>query len=697
MISNLEHLIPKVWSSLVKPILKAYSEIFFIRNTWIGLGICIVSLVSNLNVGFSGLISVVFTLLFIKLFGLSKSYNDDGVLIYNPLLVGFAVGMAFKLKISVIFLLFCSSFLTFLLTLSLRKLFQSFNLPLLSLPFSLASLVFYLATSGYNKLFYLFDYHFYSDELIGKVLPDSLLLFFKTVGSIIFIPSATVGCCIVLLLSFKSRVIPLMMGVGLLIGLSIESLFVGAVSETQHIQHSFNYILCSVAISSVFLVPGPLSILVASFAVALSTIFIDAFVNLFSVLHLPVFALPFNIVSFLVIYTLRYVKFSQLPIKIGETPEKSSEYSYHQNTRFKVSEVQLSLPFFGEWNVYQGFSGEWTHQGIWKYAYDFNCKDENGCSYKGEGLLEDFYAYGKDVHSPVNGYIHTVVNGLSDNPIGKVDTLNNWGNYILIRTIDGLYVLIAHLKEGSATYNVGDWVGEGSVLAQCGNSGYSPEPHIHIQVQETPFIGSETIPFIFKSYFEKNEYVNYGLPCKESRVNAIKSSIDLEGILSFNLSEKFSFLETQNGFTKVINIEVKMNRLTGEFYFEDQFLNKLFFARDNQKFYFYDYQGKSNSCLLKMFQVIPKIPLVHSTHYEWNESVPEVYFQSGLEKIWKGLIGTLFSFRKSNSGKWSFHDDLMIDGALVDDYLTKNVRIKLNPNGGFELAEDAQWKIVCIS
>jgi len=100
---------------------------------------------------------------------------------------------------------------------------------------------------------------------------------------------------------------------------------------------------------------------------------------------------------------------------------------------------------------------------------------KEGKTYKDEGhFLEDYYAFGKDVISPINGYIIAIKSDLPDNFIGNVDRLNNWGKM-------------------------------GQIIAKCGNSGYSPEPHIHIQVQKYAVLGSETIPFTFIDYIENGK------------------------------------------------------------------------------------------------------------------------------------------------------------------------------------------------
>ncbi|MEV3970288.1 M23 family metallopeptidase [Streptomyces sp. NPDC050698] len=57
-----------------------------------------------------------------------------------------------------------------------------------------------------------------------------------------------------------------------------------------------------------------------------------------------------------------------------------------------------------------------------------------------------------------------------------------WGNHIIVKLDEGVYAGLAHLKRGSLRVAVGDRVTAGQLLAECGNSGNSSEPHVHFQL-----------------------------------------------------------------------------------------------------------------------------------------------------------------------------------------------------------------------
>jgi hypothetical protein len=75
------------------------------------------------------------------------------------------------------------------------------------------------------------------------------------------------------------------------------------------------------------------------------------------------------------------------------------------------------------------------------------------------------------------------------------------GNHLVIRTGDGSYVALAHLKQGSLRVGTGDRVRQGEVVAELGNSGNSSEPHIHMQVMDHPnLLLAAGLPMAFDGY-----------------------------------------------------------------------------------------------------------------------------------------------------------------------------------------------------
>ncbi|GHH95327.1 M23 family metallopeptidase [Streptomyces capillispiralis] len=60
------------------------------------------------------------------------------------------------------------------------------------------------------------------------------------------------------------------------------------------------------------------------------------------------------------------------------------------------------------------------------------------------------------------------------------------GNHVVLDLGDGTHAAYAHLRRGSLTVREGDRVSAGDVIAACGNSGNSTEPHLHFQLMDGP-------------------------------------------------------------------------------------------------------------------------------------------------------------------------------------------------------------------
>ncbi|MFB8753752.1 M23 family metallopeptidase [Streptomyces parvulus] len=60
------------------------------------------------------------------------------------------------------------------------------------------------------------------------------------------------------------------------------------------------------------------------------------------------------------------------------------------------------------------------------------------------------------------------------------------GNHVVLDLGDGAHALYAHVRRGSLAVREGDRVAAGQVLAHCGNSGNSTEPHVHFQLMDGP-------------------------------------------------------------------------------------------------------------------------------------------------------------------------------------------------------------------
>ncbi|WP_038056106.1 urea transporter [Thermodesulfobacterium hydrogeniphilum] len=624
----------------ILPILKSYSAVLFNSSVWGGLVLLGLTFL-NPNIGIGGFISVISAYVFARLIGFKSEFLRFDYYIFNPLLVGLSLGYLFKINLVSFIIFFTAGILTFLLTYTMVNIFYNYlRLPVLSAPFVLVSSLFYLASFKFSNLFVSDLYpHFQTNPFSN--LPIAITGYFKSLGAIFFLPDVLSGFIIFLMLLLVSRILSFLSIIGYYVGVFIHGFLSGSFYQAFTDTSSFNYILTAMAIGGVFLIPSLKSYKFAILSTLISVPIIGGSKILWESYGLPVFALPFNLTTHLCLYVLFSVSFYYITKLYKGTPERTLDYYITYTRRFPFTGREIGLPFSGSWTVWQSFDGEWTHKGIWKYAVDFVITDEKGKTYKNNGEeLSDYYAFGKPVLSPVDGHIVAVLDSLPDNPPGMADKENNWGNYVIIYDNRGFYVLICHFKQKSIKVKTGDYVSKGAFLGLCGNSGYSPQPHIHIQVQLLPRLGSPTVPFNFTSYISENIFKDIGIPKEGEIVQPVISDKSLYNKLNFLIDQEMDFYfedgEKSYNFKAIIKMAPD-----GSFYLTDG-KAKLYFGILNSTFYFYHLDGDINSPLKYFFFSSPKIPLFYQKNIYWKDYLPLLTISS---KIKRELYLFLSSFK----------------------------------------------------
>jgi hypothetical protein len=152
----------------------------------------------------------------------------------------------------------------------------------------------------------------------------------------------------------------------------------------------------------------------------------------------------------------------------------------------------MRLPFRGEWHVESGgptpeqndhiVSGDKAS----RRAVDFTIRDAEGQSFTGDGTKnEEYYSYGKEILAVADGVVVTVIDGVPDNRPRIFNPMTDAGNTVILKHSDHEFSLYCHLKTNSTSVKVGQKVASGQVIGQCGNSGFSPSPHLHFDLCNT--------------------------------------------------------------------------------------------------------------------------------------------------------------------------------------------------------------------
>jgi len=177
------------------------------------------------------------------------------------------------------------------------------------------------------------------------------------------------------------------------------------------------------------------------------------------------------------------------------------------------------LPFVGKWTVFNGGIDENLRHGgsvSQTYGYDFVIMDDEGKSLQGSSTdLHSYYCYGKDIIASADGEVVQVRKKSKDSFVDGMnvycDSVDIRGNYVVIKHHEGEYSVSAHLMPNSVLVSVGDKVKQGQVIAKCGNSGNTSEPHLHFQFQSSKsFFFAAGLPIAF-SGISKQDKTNYKL------------------------------------------------------------------------------------------------------------------------------------------------------------------------------------------
>ena len=140
-----------------------------------------------------------------------------------------------------------------------------------------------------------------------------------------------------------------------------------------------------------------------------------------------------------------------------------------------------------------------------RFAIDWVMVGKNGNSFHdSRDRNENFWGFGQPVLAVADGEVTEVADEFPDNHPGKlppVTVRNIAGNHIIMRIAPGVYVMFAHLKQGSISVRLHQRVKRGAQLAQLGNSGNTTGAHLHFQVMDADSpLAAEGLPFIFEKF-----------------------------------------------------------------------------------------------------------------------------------------------------------------------------------------------------
>jgi urea transporter len=632
-------------AGFITGLLNSYSQVFFSDNKAFALVILLVSF-ADVYAGLAGLLAVMVTNITGHLIGLDKRNIGKGIYGFNSLLVGLSLGIYYSPGPVLYILILLASVLTLFVSVNLHGIIGKYGLPFLSLPFVFSAWIMTISAKNMSFLALSERGIFTMNELYtigGKDLVQvynwwntieflkPVKTYFISLGAILFQYNVLSGIIISLGLLYFSRIAFTLSLIGFVSAYFFYS-FIGAdISDINYSYIGFNYILTSVAVGGFFIIPSVRSFLWSLILIPIVALISISTYFLFLTASLPVYALPFNIVVLLFLYTLKLrtekkEKLHEVIIQ-QNSPEKNL-YSFENDTkRVRYDLVPMRLPFYGPWHVTQDYDGGETHIGSFKYALDFVILNNEGKQYNNKGdIAEDYLCFNKPVLAPADGIVDYVVDNIEDNIIGKPNILDNWGNTVIIRHNDFVYSTLSHLKKGTVAVKKGERVKQGSLIAKCGNSGRSPYPHLHFQVQSLPFIGSGTIEYPL-SYYIKNELsgfslVNYEAPALRETVSNIQVIDLLKNAFEFIPGRTIRFETALNGKQQVTEWQVFTSEFNLPYIRCMESGAVAYFYNDGNVFFFRHFEGKRSTFLFYFFLAHYKVPLGYYSNFSVADTYP---------------------------------------------------------------------------
>jgi len=620
---------------LLEAVLTSYSQIFFTENKILATILVVVSFMDWWT-GLSGLIAVLTALLLSQVFGYSELLTKKGFFSFNALLVGLGIGTYFLPGLDVLLLIIVGAAIAFFSTVFLMGIFAKYGLPFLSIPFLLGMWLLLLAFPSFTNIALNMETLYPSNmffKLGGNwlvIVIDGLTKFFVdtgfdtyflSLGAIFFQFNILAGLLISIGLLIHSRVNFLLSIIGFFVAYWLYSFLGMYTGSLNYTYYGFNFILSAIAIGGYFLIPSRESFIWSLLLIPVLVVTTIGSDRLFLYFELSAFSLPFNIIMIGLLYALK-IRYNQtkspiLTLVQQKNPETNAYvYDSLPAKKYAAFTTHVRLPFMGKWTVNQGHDGTHTHKDFYKFAWDFIIKDATSENeFKGDGFVtSDYYCFDKPIVAPATGTVVAVVNNVEDNDIGVSNTIQNWGNTVVIKHEEYLFSKMSHLKKSSVEVVIGDVVVEGQAIGKCGNSGRSPYPHLHFQLQGTAEVGAPTLFWPLSEYVVGDEltsnFVQKGIPAEQETLSNIATSPILETAFKWNPGDEFELsMADENGVETLFSIRNEI-----DIYNQSMLLclttNALLYYENNGKtFSALNYIGSKKSALFYFYRSFYKVVL----------------------------------------------------------------------------------------
>jgi len=644
------------WEHLSRGVPRAYAILFFSPNVRFGWFLLAISLISP-GIGLSGLAGAWAAGGIAWMLGFDRAKIRNGYLLFNPLLVCLTLGLmnqSYFFPLPMFLALWFAAVLGGLfISVAMQHTFsQHWGLSAQSLPaITFAYVLYFLAFSISGPATP--PMMAFGPWLDLDFLPRSVQSFFQIFGAMIFEPYPLAGLLVLAALLSTSPLAALIATASVGVGMGTMNLLGFPVGPEGIIWCGFNFLLCGIALGTAYFAPSRMSLLLAltgTFLCALVTLALATALRYFG---LPASALPYNLVVLVLVYALkqRHSPMGLHPSPApGMLPETAGRFVVLNASRFPdIALPALDLPFKDECVITQGFHGSLTHRAPWNWALDFEIMPKNQRHVGTGTALEDFHTFQKLVLAPCAGVIAAVRAHVPDNLPGANNPEENWGNYVVIYNESGYYVLLAHLRQDSPLVYVGQRIVSGEPIGSCGNSGRSPVPHLHLQVQDTAYPGGTTRPFCLRNFIEigpggaPQVYRTSGEPNEGARLAMPVPLPPLHALFCNWLPGEYRYrIFIDDQFAREETLLLDFDEM-GRFRLRSRrYGAQLIAFLSGNVFYTIDYEGPGESLLALFATGLARVPCIADPGLTWEDHVSPAPFHGSVSRKLHDILDPFF-------------------------------------------------------
>ena len=645
------------------------------------------------SIGLCGFLAVVLINIAAYIIGFNREEIQKGVFGFNALFLGLSMGYEFAYSGTFVVLFITSVLVLLLITVWMKGLFDKNHLPFLSFQFILTYWIVSLASSNFTNIqfdenhIYIVNevarsytspwYHFTHSLDEVSIFPFALS-FFKTLAGTFFQTSVLGGVLIAFGLLCFSRIAFSLSIIGFALAYWFYSLFGADVNDLNYNLLGSNFIFIAIAIGCYFLIPNIYSYITVIILVPILLLVLLSLGKILSVFQLKAYSLSFSVICTAFLFSLNqrwFHKYLHIVTIQYYSAEKTIYKYLNSLQRFKNEHLyKIVLPFSGEWNVSQGYDGDITHLGEWSKALDFVIVDSKSKTYR-EPLnardsftRENFYCYNKEIYAPYDGYVYDIINTVEENDVGEVNTEYNWGNTIIINHLNGLFSQISHIKKDSFGVFIGQYITKGTYIATCGNSGRSPEPHIHFQLQTMPTVGAQTLEYPISYFIERNGASKNLKISEVPKQGSFISNVQVNELLVFGFSflpgQKISFQKEGTG--ELVCWEVFTDAYNKTYIYCKESNSFAYFINDGVMLYFTDFEGSHDSVLFSFYLAAYRQLLGYYENTTIKDNIPLIHFNNKVIQFFQDFVAPFYLFTKaSHSSIFTYADNVYAPQQLM--------------------------------